>query len=261
MNYEELYQSITVLEKGIKDRQAAGLRNFKNLCKDSEKGDLKSYAKDLAQLQAAAAEQADLLARLQSLIEDFDTKAYVDGGDFAEQLVYECRNLSVDVKGDFPVYEMFPYKVRIDAENQDIYVDRKKWQCLRPVSFAKDINAAREKLLKASFNAAAFANELCGAYDTAVTVKNKKMPGAPDDIYVSLKDLYQYIAPMQRFRREYDAQAYAFDLARLFSSDVRQVKDGRMLDFGTSKDQKKFIRILDTDGREQHLATVRFYNA
>lgn len=55
MNYEELYQSVTVLEKGIKDRQSLGLKNFKNLCRDSEKGDLKNYAKDIAQLQAAVA--------------------------------------------------------------------------------------------------------------------------------------------------------------------------------------------------------------
>lgn len=260
MNYEELYQNVSVLEKGIKDRQTAVLKNFKHLCKDSEKGDLKSYAKDLAQLQAAVAEQTDLLTQLESVIAGFDTKAYVDSGDFAEQLVYECRRLSVDVKGDSPVYEMFPYKVRIDTENQDVYVDRKKWQCLRPVSFAKDIKANRDKLMKVSFNAEIFVNELCAAYDTAVTVKNKKMPDAPSDIYISLKDLYQYMTPLQRFRREYDAQAYAFDLARLYSSELKQAKDGRRLDFGTSKDQRKFIRILDASGHEQHLATVRFYN-
>lgn len=259
MNYEEFYQNATVLEKGIKDRQASGLKYFKSLCKNSEKGDLKSYAKDLAQLQASVVEQTELLAQLKDITEAFDMRAYVDSGDFAEQMVYECRALSVDVKGDFPIYEMFPYKVRIDTENQDIYVDRKKWQCLRPLSFAKDIKAGRDKLMKVNFNAALFANELYTAYSTAVTVKNKKITDAPSDIYISLKDLYQYMTPMQRFRRDYDAQAYAFDLARLFSSDVREVKDGRKFVFGTSRDQKKFIRILDTDGHEHHLATIRFY--
>ena len=41
-----------------------------------------------------------------------------------------CEEQGVDVRGEFPVYEMFPYRVKLDTENQDIYLDRKKVQCL-----------------------------------------------------------------------------------------------------------------------------------
>ena len=63
--------------------------------------------------------------------EGFDTKAYFESGEFAEQMLEACQEKGVDVRGELPVYEMFPYRVRLDVENQDIYLDRKKIQCVR----------------------------------------------------------------------------------------------------------------------------------
>lgn len=160
----------------------------------------------------------------------------------------------MDVKGEFPVYEMFPYKVKIDAENQDLYLDRKKVQCMRPQSFAKQVKAGQDKLMKANFNALTFANELADVYDLAL-LKMKKQPEA--DIY--LLNLYKYLAPMGRFRKDYDQQSYAFDLARLYSSGIEEIKDGRKIQFGPSRVVNKSIRILDSEGREEYLATIRFF--
>jgi hypothetical protein len=247
-----------VLEKGIMDRISAGQRYGKNLKKNSEDGDLKSHGKNLAQLISAAEGLTAMLDELKALTEGFDAKVYIESGDFPEQMEYECRQLSVDIKGEYPVYEMFPLKVKIDSDECDVYVDRKKVQCLRPVSFAKYIKASRDRLLKSAFNASSFANELCAAYDTAMTVKNKDKQNARADGDLLLKNLYHYLAPMQRSRREYDAQAFAFDLARLYISEVREIRDGRKLTFGTSKSPSQLIRILDANGREQFIATVRF---
>ena len=109
--------------------------------------------------------------------------------------------------------------------------------------------------MKASFNAQAFVNELADAYDLAV-LKLKKAPDA--DIY--LTSLYKFLAPMGRFRKEYDQQSFAFDIARLYASDVETTKNGRCFQFGPSRNNNKALRILDSEGHEQFLATIRFYN-
>ncbi len=261
MNYEELYQSMSPLEKKAGDRLAAAQRQFKSLRKNSAAGDLKSFAKDMQALEESIAEQTALLAELKSKTEAFDTRAYMEGGDFAEQLEYELKRLDLDVKGGFPSYEVFPYKIRVDAENQDVYVDRKKLQCVRPSGLAQSVKADRDKLYRGGFNAGDFINELSTAYDYAVAVKNRGKINAPADAGMYLRDLYDYLAPMRRFRRDYDMQAYAFDLSRLLASGVTETKDGRRIDYGTVRNARKMIRVLDVNGNEEFLTSVRFYRS
>ncbi len=223
-----------------------------------ECGDIKSWLRDLALLERAGEEYSGILARMKALAEGFDTRAYIESGDFSNQILVWCEQFDIDIKGEFPIYEVFPYRVRIDSENLDLYVNRKKLQCLRPRVFAQNIKAAREKLMKASFNAAAFASELAEAYDTALMRQSGGKAYAKDsDCY--LTRIYPYLAPMSRHRREYDKQSYAFDLARLYISGVDQIKDGRRLQFGPARNNGNAIRILDGGGAEQFLATIRFF--
>lgn len=258
MNYEELLADARVLERELGDRIKTQQKLYKAIQKSMENGDLKSWLRDMTALAEVNGEYTDSLSRMRTLAESFDAKAYIENGDFADQLLGYCDTAGLDIKGDFPVYEIFPYKVRVDTENLDLYVDRKKVQCLRPQSFARDIKAGRDKLMKASFNALAFANELADAYDTALLRQSKGKTHVENaDCY--LTSLYQYLAPMSRHRREYDKQSYAFDLARLYSSDVGEIKDGRRFQFGPSRNNSKAIRILDRDGTEQFLATIRFF--
>ncbi len=113
--------------------------------------------------------------------------------------------------------------------------------------------------MRAPFNAAAFAAEVADAYDTALMRRSNGKPCSADaDCHLS--GIYPYPAPMSRHRREYDKQSYAFDLARLYGSGLSQVKDGRSFQFGPSRNNNRAIRILDGEGAERFLATVRFYH-
>ncbi len=260
MNYEELYSVLQGLEKELKDKQASGQRYYKNAVKDTESGDIKGLAKDLDSLLAALSEQKRIAESIKQNVESFDVKAYFKDGDFAEQLLESCQEKSIDVKGDYPVYEMFPYRVRIDEETQDIYLDKKRVQCVRPSALAKQVKTGQEKLMKASFNAQSFLNELADAYDLAMMkAKGKKAPES--DLY--LTDLYKLMVPMARSKKEYDLQSFAFDLARLYArtSEVKTVKDGRMYQLGPCREGKKAVRILDGEGKEEFLSTIRFYKA
>jgi hypothetical protein len=194
------------------------------------------------------------LRQSEEAVDGFDTRAYMENGFFAEQMLRLCAEHQVDVIGSFPNYEIFPFKIRFDVESQDIYIDRKKVACARPESFVQSVKDARERLIKVSFNAGQFASELAGSYDLALL----KTSNAPDaDVY--LQTLYKFLVPMSRFRKDYDQQSFAFDLARLYSSEPVELKDGRKYQFGSSRHNNKAIRILDEAGHVQYLATIRFF--
>ena len=254
MNYENLYQTLQPQEKSVKDGLSSLQKLFKAVLRETESGDIKSLSRDIGSMADAALALSSALEEMKDSLGSFDTKAYFESGDFAAQMLAACEEKGVDVRGDFPVYEMFPYRVRLDTENQDVYLDRKKVQCMRPQSLVSTVQTGQEKLNKASFNALTFASELADAYELAV-LKLKKNPGA--DLY--LTSLYKFLAPMSRFRKDYDQQSFAFDLARLYISGINETKNGKKLQFGPSRNSNKCIRILDADGKEVFLATIRFY--
>ncbi|MDT4763335.1 hypothetical protein [Sphaerochaeta sp. PS] len=255
MNYEDLFIQYQNLEKSLKDKTKLLAKLEKAISKEMEGGDISRCITDTAVMKSVSAEVTSLLQEIESLVSSFDGKEYIESGDFVSQMLEQCAENGVDVTGSSPNFEMFPNKVRIDVENQDIYLDRKKVACLRPVVLVQAIKKGQEKLLKASFNANKFASELIVAYDLALADLGKN-PGT--DLY--LQKLYNYMVPMSRFRKDYDLQSYAFDLARLYAvgSSV-EIKDGRKIQWGTSRDGKKGIRILDGNGREEFLATIRLF--
>lgn len=256
-DYEQLYKQILNEEKELKDKLGIQQRLFKSMCKNMEKGDLKSWGRDRASLYACLKEQQVLLEEMEKQVDEFGIREYVENGDFAEQLLAHCDSLEVDVKGDYPIYEMFPFRVRVDSENLDLYLDRKRVQCLRPLAFVQTVKAGRDKMLKAAFDPKAFVKELAAAYDLMLLKQGQGKSAAAGDVY--LKNLYTLLTPMRRFRRDYDLQSFAFDLARLYATDLRSCEDGRAFQFGPSRNISKAIRILDQDGREQYLATILFY--
>ncbi len=254
MDYEELYGELQPLEKKMKEMAAAAQKLQKTIVKDTENGDIKDLGKTLSAYSELMEGQKALVSELQGLVERFDGKEYLQSGDFSRQMLSICQEKGVDVTGEYPAFEMFPYRVKFDTENQDIYLDRKRVQSLRPASFVQMVKKGQEKLMKAPFNAASFLNELAEAYDITVLKQNR---ASGTDIY--LINLYKQLVPMGRSRKEYDQQNFAFDLARLYMSETERTKDGRRYQFGPNRESKKAIRILHKDGREEYLATIRFF--
>ena len=260
MNYEDHYQNVLVLEKTLKEKLQNTQKSFKKVTADSEFGRIRNLSKNITQLSDQLNEIQDLTVQLKELAGSFDAKTYFESGDFAKQLIDYCDQYSVDMRGEFPTYELFPYNVKIDVENQDLYVNKRKNHCVRPLKFVLDIKKKREKYLKSAFNMNMFLNELAAAYDLAIVVKSKSMKDTIGEYHVHLRDLYNYLAPTGRARNAYDLRSYAFDLARVYTSPVREIKDQRKFEFSPSKTTKKLIRILDQFGSEQYLGTIRFYS-
>jgi hypothetical protein len=260
MDYEAFHSEIQAKEKELKDNIARQQSIYKNIVKNTEKGNLGSLSKDITAMEALITDHIDNLRAFREFAESFDTREYMQSGEFARQMLSYCDSMDIDVRGDFPTYEIFPYKVKIDAENQDVYVDRKKLPCARPLYLVSDIKRNREKLMKANFNAGAFLNEIADAYDKLSEIKRKEGKSKSLHFELSLRDLYRFLVPMQRFRRDYDMQSFAFDLARLYASEIEFTADKRQYRMGPSRHQSQNIRILDKNGSEAWVGTITFYS-
>ena len=254
MNYEEFYQENAVKMAELKASAGLVSRLQKAAQKDITTGDLNDLKKVLSQLAEASTLLAERTSAASAAIEAFDTKEYFISGDFAKNLISELEDRGVDVKGGQGVYEVFPYKVRIvgdDERPEEVWINRKKSPSFRPSYIAETIKNDREKLYKMKFNDVSFANELAEAYSICCL-----KDGLREGTSIPLTKLYKVLTPMARARKEYDMQAFAFDLARMYEiSDSFTSKDGRCFLFGPSR-VGKGIRVLNSSGVESYIETL-----
>ena len=256
LGYEELYEQWQPKGKQLRDQSAALGRLCKRLAKDMELGDLKAAQRDLSALTLAADAAREAANGSADLLGGFDLTDYLAGGEYARELMGICREKGIDVKAEVAAYEIFPCKIRLDPDAREVVVDKKRLSRARPRALVSEIEAVRARLYAAPFQPAVFAEELAAAYDQVILLQTRKT--APDaDIY--LQTLYRALTPMRRFRRDYDAQSFAFDLARLYAAEGIVLGDGRKFQFGPSRNSARAVRVLDQEGREQYLATIRFY--
>ena len=259
-NYETLLEKAAVLSKNVKDAANTTVRLQKAIQKNTENGNLTEAKKGLAALRETIAQLQERTETLQAEIDSFDEQAYFVSGDFTQQLMDACAEKDVNVKGEKGVYEMFPYKVRIlgDSEHPaEVYMDRKKVPSYRPEYVAEMIRQGQIKLNKATFNAASFMEELAAAYEITC-LRNGHRIGSTQ----TLTRIYKNLALMARTRKEYDMQAFAFDLSRLFEAGTEAwiTKNGTRYDFGTSRDGAMGIRVLSRTGVESYISTLRSMN-
>ena len=262
MNYEDIYSEYLIKEKELRECITNQQKCFKRLVKEMENGDIKNAQKDLSALRESSRLFDLANEAIFNLTQSFDVNAYISDGQFAEQMLMYCEKLGVDAIGENNSYELFPYKVKLDGENAEVTLDRKKVPYLRPLSLVKFIKTQIDRIMATSFNPSAFLEELVEAYDISIIVfSDRKKRDTARNSAVYLTDLYKYLTPMKRFRKDYDMQSFAFDIARLYSSDIEKTDDGRSFQFGPSRKNDKAIRVLDKNSQERFLSTVRFFLA
>ncbi len=259
-NYEALLENLGTLSKNVKDAANTTVRLQKAVQKNSETGNLAEAKKGLAALQEAISQLRERTDALKAEMESFDEQEYFVSGDFTRQLLDACAAKKVDVKGEKGVYEMFPYKVRILGDTDhpaEVYMDRKKIPSFRPEYVAETIRQGQARLNRANFNAAAFMEELAAAYEITCLRSGHRIGSTQ-----SLTKIYKNLALMARARREYDLQAFAFDLSRLFEAGTAawRTRNGKRYDFGTSRDGNTGIRVLSRTGVESFISTLRMMN-
>jgi hypothetical protein len=258
MDYELLFTQYEELADKFKAQLSQQQRLFKRVNKSMALGNLRDAGKDIAALALFCEESLASNAQMADLIDEVDAADYLASGDFSEQLVKQCGERGIDIVGEEGTYEIFPYRLKVNPSEEEILINGKKAPGLRPATIADVLEQGRSRLLAANFNATQFAGELAAAYDLAIIAAAKgKKPVLDADVY--LNNLYKYLTPMRRFRKDYDVRSFAFDLARLYDAEAVSAPDGRGIQFGPSRNNNRAIRILDAFGNELFIATVRFY--
>ena len=259
-SYEALLTNMQPLEKSLRDSMNLATRLQKALVKNMETGNLTEAAKNLTALSDAIGQMAAQTDALNAEIGGFDVRDYFDSGEFTRQLLAACAEQGIDVLGEKGVYEMFPYKLRIsgDAEHVgEVWLDRKKLPSVRPAYVAETVRQGQAKLYATPFKDTVFMNELAEAYEVSCLKTGARLGSAQ-----LLSKIYRCLAPTARARRDYDTQAFAFDLARLYEAGPEKwvAKNGTRYDFGPSRDGKNAIRVLSRTGVESFISTLRPLN-
>ncbi|MDR1559197.1 MAG: hypothetical protein LBS84_05770 [Clostridiales bacterium] len=259
MDYEEFFSQYSQNAGKVKDLAAGFSRALKRVNENIDKGDVKTGAKNADGLLETVEALSRTARELTDTVNGFDYQEYMRSGELEEQFAAYCEEAGLDIKGGNNSYEIFPYRLNFDQNNCEILVNRRKSFCLRPKRLAEDIKAIRSKLFSSAFNASQFARELAYAYDVAVIYYNKDRRVTIKEPDMHLTALYNHLAPMSRYRKDYDRRSYEFDLARLYTADPVTLEDGRRIAFGTSRDIAKSVRVTDKNNNEHYLGTVRFY--
>ncbi len=258
MNYEEFYASLSPLGSNLKASANSVSKYQKMILRDADTGNLSDMRKCLDALKEASAALEDSIDAYENAISGFDVAGYFESGDFARQLLSSCEEKGVDVKGEKGIYEMFPFKIRISSETQEVYMNRKKLQSCRPSYIAETVHVNQDKLNKALFKTGPFLSELADAYEITCLRSGARIGSSQ-----MLTKIYKSLVPMSRARKEYDMQAFAFDLARLYEAGPEEwidSKTGQHYTFGTSRDGKSGIRVLGKTGVETYILTFSMIN-
>ncbi len=261
MVYEEFLEEFKVIEKAMKDNLVKLVGLEKKLSKDIESGDFKAAEKDSSQLESVTQTYLSAKEAVNAKLSSFDYKDYFMTGVFTEEMLSALREKNLDVVGEYPSFEVFPTKIKLDAENQEVVLGKKKVSTVRPERVAIEAKALVDKLESASFNALSFAQDLENAYTLMIAKENEKANSKKFTFgaYLTLLDLYKLMVPLSRSRKDYDETAFAFDIARLYIENEKGgfvTKSGRVVAFSTGRG--KGIRILDANGKEQIFSTISF---
>ena len=261
MQYEEFLESFLASDKSLKEtiKKVSGLEG--KMQKDSVKGDIKSLLKNLDALKNAVSSLEETLTGVEESVSNFDYRSYFTSGEFTEDMLLGLKERKMDTVGEYPVFEVFPTRIRIDGENQEVILGKKKVPTMRPKILVDSAADLVDKLESAPFNAQAFAQDLENAYLICVLQEKAKNTGKVNDhlFYVPLLSCYKVMVPLSRSRKEYDEMAFAFDLARLYNEIKKGdfvTKSGHTCLFGTGRG--KSVRILDDTGMEQLISTICF---
>ena len=260
-NYETFFGDIQNASKAVKDASGLAVRQQKAIAKNLETGNLTDVRKTLAALLETVSLLKGQTEALQAQVDSFDVQEYFVSGDFTRQLLDQCGEKQIDVKGEKGVYEMFPYKVRVlgdDEHTGEVWLDRKKVQSCRPSFVAETIRAGQARLYAAKFNPVPFMNELAEAYEITCLRAGQRMGSSQP-----LAKIYKNMVLTAQGRKEYDMQAFAFDLARVYEMGPEAWKSEKFrtsYDFGTSRDGKTGIRVLSRGGTESYISTLNLIN-
>ena len=235
-------------------RATRTLRALQRAARDGDVSVLPRRAADVAQ------QVQQLAARSESLPDasSFDFDAYCVSGGFHAEFSEACDAEGLPLEGQFPSYEVFPLRIRVNAAERFALIEGRRVRSLRPRLLAQLIARERQRLEARRFNARPFLEALAAAYDTVVALRLLKRGGqSRDGLPMPMLEVYRALTVLPGSQAAYSRLMFAYDFGRLLHSG-ELVVDSRLLQPGASRNAANTLRVIDSQGQESYYATIAF---
>lgn len=190
-----------------------------------------------------------------------EEQKFVASDAYPEALESALKNTGIPLKGQYPRYELIPFRLTIDAGQGVIVlsVGRKSERItyFAPQQVAAWVAARYRKLVERRFDSQQFCKELLEAYKIGNKIAFRK-----ENILwghaVSLATIYELLTVRRSARQEYPKELYIYDLGRLREQlEIRY--QGYRFEFGFTRNQARALLVTDSQGRESRLGSLIIY--
>ena len=220
------------------------------------KSNLDAYNLELTQLSINSTSGSDFLSeKIQ------DISKYIGSAEYINDLESALTNLDIPYIGEFPEYDIPPYRLSVSKENMEVrlFFGRKsdKITSLNPESISNWVNIRYKKITNKKLDINVFMKELFDAYQyiNKITFRNK------DTIWgkaIKLTELYGLLTIKRSTKQEYPKQFYQYELG-LLKENLNLSFNGYRFEFGFAKDISKAIAIIDSKGKVSHVSSLTIY--
>ncbi|MCL5057321.1 MAG: hypothetical protein M1130_04850 [Actinobacteria bacterium] len=250
----ELYDSLKGFEDTHKNLTAA----LRRLRQGAGEGNPELMQQALARYSDLMEKQGGFTGDLLKTVPAFEVRTYLLE-EFHPAFMAALEEEGLAVEADYPVYEVFPVKIRVLPDRGAVQVDDKIVRCLRPKMLVQYLKRIIKKLNAGSFDGKKFLLSLSRAYDLLLYKFMVDKEIRLNEQEVLLKDVYNVLTPLPQHRQEYSLQRFAFDLHRLLRDDCTLTPDGRQLWLGNVRNRSKAVVVPDAQGRPQRYGVIKFY--
>jgi hypothetical protein len=233
---------------------------LKNTSKNWDLKDSMVFASGMRSLQEELEGNWNVLqAELMTAFEDI--REHLKSQEYAVSVEKEIKALNVPICGEFPQYELPPFKLSISLENFEakLSLGRKseRTSVLNPQELAKWVSARYKKVSGRRFNSTAFMKDLLEAYRVSNCLIYREKDVAWGRA-VPLLEIYDLLTLKQTSRQDYPKQFFMFDLGLLKEQSTISL-EGFRFELGFARNQSRSIVIVDSLGREDRISSLTVY--
>lgn len=186
---------------------------------------------------------------------------YLNSNTYAEMLEKSLKATGIPLNGEFPRYELIPFKLMIDTEQGFIRLSigrkNQKTTVFAPSAVATWVAAKYKALMERKFDSKRFCKELLEAYK----IGNKIAYGNAEILWgraVPLSLIYELLTVRRSARLEYPKEIFSYELGQL-KEQVEIKYQNYKFDFGFARQQSNSLLITDSQGRESRLSSLIIY--
>lgn len=196
--------------------------------------------------QAVSDLQDDLRALSDSLAA---TALGVNSGDeeaWAQEFEQALADIHVPFQANYPIYQVFPFEIRVDLTNATATVNNRLTHVMRPESLARIIQRERDRLYAAKFNDRQFMKGLVRVWDL-VKGGETRAGGVP------LRQAHEILS-LRTGPSGYSLQQFAFDLYRLRYQST-MTYEGKRFRLNAARNSRGAVQVPHPNGSFDNLGS------